>query len=71
MGFMPKMPRVSLTLFGRSFFLIVAELLVNALCWIVAGVLFSTTAAAQSMFSLALLSWASIANCEAAGFKFI
>jgi len=46
-----------LTLFGRSLALIVCELLANAACWVVAGVLFGRNSATQPILSLALLSW--------------
>jgi hypothetical protein len=49
------MPR--LTLFGRSLLLIVAELLVNAACWIVAGILFSKETWGQGIVGLAFLAW--------------
>jgi len=52
------LPRTAhLTLFGRSLLLIVAELLANACCWIVAGILFGKRGQNQSVLSLALLAW--------------
>ncbi|KAK7469310.1 hypothetical protein VKT23_003794 [Stygiomarasmius scandens] len=62
-----KIPR--LTLFGRSLLLILAELLLNATCWIVAGILFSKFSKAtegsdekgegpaKSILGLAMLAW--------------
>jgi len=62
-----KIPR--LTLFGRSLLLILAELLLNAVCWIVAGILFSRFSKAtedsdekgegpaKSILGLAMLAW--------------
>lgn len=50
-----SLPR--LTLFGRSLLLVVAELLVNAICWIVAGLLFGRHRETQPILSLALLAW--------------
>ena len=46
-----------LTLFGRSLLLIISELLANACCWIVAGVLFGKHDQTRSVLSLALLAW--------------
>lgn len=46
-----------LTLFGRSLLLVIAEILANAVCWIVAGVLFGTNPETRSILSLALLAW--------------
>jgi hypothetical protein len=46
-----------LTLFGRSLLLILSELLANAICWIVAGILFGRHGHSQSILSLALLAW--------------
>ena len=43
---------------GRSLLLIVSELLANAICWIVAGIVFGKHDNAQSFLSLALLAWA-------------
>ncbi|KAJ7112859.1 NicO-domain-containing protein [Mycena crocata] len=50
-----RMPR--LTLFGRSLMLMVSLLLVNAVCWIVAGILFGRKSDTQPLLSLALLAW--------------
>ncbi|KAF9468489.1 high-affinity nickel-transport protein-domain-containing protein, partial [Collybia nuda] len=46
-----------LTLFGRSLLLVVSELLLNAICWIVAGILFGRNRNTQPVLSLALLAW--------------
>ena len=46
-----------LTLFGRSLLLIVAELLANALCWIIAGILFGRKESTRPVLSLAILAW--------------
>ncbi|EIW59722.1 NicO-domain-containing protein [Trametes versicolor FP-101664 SS1] len=46
-----------LTLFGRSVLLLAAELLANAVCWIVCGILFGRRAETRSILSLALLAW--------------
>ncbi|KAI0269739.1 high-affinity nickel-transport protein-domain-containing protein [Gloeopeniophorella convolvens] len=46
-----------LTLFGRSALLIGAELLTNAICWVVAGILFGGHKDRQPILSLALLAW--------------
>ncbi|KAK7681581.1 hypothetical protein QCA50_015314 [Cerrena zonata] len=50
-----SLPR--LTLFGRSLLLVVCELIVNAVCWIVAGLLFGRRRETQPILSLALLAW--------------
>ena len=42
---------------GRSLLLIVSELLANAICWIVAGIVFGKHDNAQPFLSLALLAW--------------
>jgi nickel/cobalt transporter (NiCoT) family protein len=47
-----------LTIFGRSLFLIVAEVLVNALFWVVAGILFGRREDTRDILSLAMLAWA-------------
>lgn len=49
--------RRRLTLFGRSMILIGCELLANAICWIVAGILFGGRKESQSILSLSLLAW--------------
>ncbi|KAJ6605678.1 high-affinity nickel-transport protein-domain-containing protein [Mycena sp. CBHHK59/15] len=49
--------RVELTLFGRSLLLISALALANAVCWIVAGILFGRKSETQPILSLALLAW--------------
>ena len=46
-----------LTLFGRSVVLIGCELLVNAACWTVAGILFGGCKDTQQVLGLALLAW--------------
>ncbi|KAI0643135.1 NicO-domain-containing protein [Trametes meyenii] len=46
-----------LTLFGRSVLLLAAELLANAVCWIVCAILFGRRAGTRSILSLALLAW--------------
>ena len=48
-----------LTLFGRSVLLIAAELLANAVCWIVCAILFGRRSETRQILSLALLSWVS------------
>ena len=53
-----SLPR--LTLFGRSLLLVVFELLVNAVCWIVAGLLFGRHRETRPILSLALLAWVSV-----------
>ncbi|CAL1712900.1 unnamed protein product [Somion occarium] len=50
-----SLPR--LTLFGRSLLLLVSELVANAICWIVAGILFGRHRETQPILSLALLAW--------------
>jgi high-affinity nickel-transport protein len=49
------MPR--LTLFGRSLLLLGSLVLVNVVCWIVAGILFGRKSDTQPILSLALLAW--------------
>ncbi|KAI0283898.1 high-affinity nickel-transport protein-domain-containing protein [Russula aff. rugulosa BPL654] len=49
--------RQRLTLFGRSAMLVGCELLANAACWIVAGILFGGRENTQSILGLALLAW--------------
>jgi len=49
--------RHRLTLFGRSVVLIGCELLANAICWIVAGILFGGRRETQPILSLSLLAW--------------
>ncbi|KAF9565754.1 NicO-domain-containing protein [Agrocybe pediades] len=51
------MRRPSLTLFGRSLFLVLSCLTANAVCWIVAGILFGKTRETREILSLALLAW--------------
>ncbi|KAI0789798.1 high-affinity nickel-transport protein-domain-containing protein [Abortiporus biennis] len=50
-----NLPR--LTLFGRSLCLISSEIIANAVCWIVAGILFGRNSDTQPILSLALLAW--------------
>ncbi|KAH9080626.1 NicO-domain-containing protein [Lactarius deliciosus] len=50
--------RHRLTLFGRSVVLIGCELLANAICWIVAGILFGGRRETQPILGLSLLAWA-------------
>jgi hypothetical protein len=49
--------RRRLTLFGRSVVLIGCELLANAVCWVVAGILFGGRKDTQQVLGLALLAW--------------
>jgi high-affinity nickel-transport protein len=49
--------RGHLTLFGRSVALVGCELLANATCWVIAGVLFAGHEDSQPILSLALLAW--------------
>ncbi|EJC97755.1 NicO-domain-containing protein [Fomitiporia mediterranea MF3/22] len=46
-----------LTLFGRSLFLIILEILANAACWIAAGIAFGRREETRGTLSLALLAW--------------
>ncbi|KAL5523100.1 hypothetical protein ACEPAF_1367 [Sanghuangporus sanghuang] len=46
-----------LTLFGRSLLLIFLELVVNAVCWIAAGIAFGRRNETRSTLNLALLAW--------------
>ncbi|KAF8957005.1 high-affinity nickel-transport protein-domain-containing protein [Flammula alnicola] len=46
-----------LTLFGRSLLLIVCELAANAICWIVAGILFGKHSDTRPALGLSLLAW--------------
>ncbi|KAI8986207.1 NicO-domain-containing protein [Trametes punicea] len=52
---MALLPR--LTLFGRSVLLLAAELLANAICWVVCAILFGRRAETRPILSLALLAW--------------
>ncbi|KAI5889739.1 NicO-domain-containing protein [Schizophyllum commune H4-8] len=54
LAFWHRLPR--LTLLGRSLLLVVAELLVNAVFWAVAGILFGKNDT-RSILGLALLAW--------------
>ena len=49
--------RRRLTLFGRSVMLVGCELLANATCWVIAGILFGGHKNTQPILSLALLAW--------------
>ncbi|KAH9889835.1 NicO-domain-containing protein [Cubamyces lactineus] len=49
------MPR--LTILGRSVLLLTAELLANAVCWVVCAILFGRHAETRPILSLALLAW--------------
>jgi hypothetical protein len=49
--------RRRLTLFGRSVILIGCELLANAVCWVIAGILFGGHNNTQPILGLALLAW--------------
>ncbi|KAL1735641.1 high-affinity nickel-transport protein-domain-containing protein [Schizophyllum commune] len=53
--FWHRLPR--LTLLGRSLLLVVAELLINAVFWAVAGILFGKNDDTKSILGLALLAW--------------
>ncbi|EIN12727.1 hypothetical protein PUNSTDRAFT_60012 [Punctularia strigosozonata HHB-11173 SS5] len=52
-----KINQPRLTLLGRSLFLVVGELLANAICWIAAGLIFGRSSKTQPSLSLALLAW--------------
>ena len=56
-----------LTLLGRSVVLILCELLANATCWIVAGILFGRNEDTQPILGLALLAWVCIAPFHVRG----
>ena len=49
--------RRRLTLFGRSAMLVGCELLANATCWVIAGILFGGRKNAQPILGLGLLAW--------------
>ncbi|KAI5835816.1 NicO-domain-containing protein [Schizophyllum commune Tattone D] len=55
LAFWHRLPR--LTLLGRSLLLVVAELLINAVFWAVAGILFGKNNDTKSILGLALLAW--------------
>lgn len=55
LAFWRRLPR--LTLLGRSLLLVVAELLINAVFWAVAGILFGKNNDTKSILGLALLAW--------------
>lgn len=46
-----------LTVFGRSLLLIFGELMANAVCWILAGILFGRKQETREILSLCLLAW--------------
>lgn len=48
---------LSLTLLGRALLLLCCLLLSNAICWVLAGVLFGRKRDTQPILSLALLAW--------------
>ncbi|KAJ7134716.1 high-affinity nickel-transport protein-domain-containing protein [Mycena epipterygia] len=48
---------IQLTLFGRSLLLISSLIFANAICWILAGILFGRKSETQPILSLALLAW--------------
>lgn len=50
-----KLPK--LTIFGRSLLLLTGELLVNALFWVVAGLLFGRKNETHGVLNLCLLAW--------------
>lgn len=52
-----RLPSTNLTLFGRSFLLLISEIMANVVCWIVAGILFGRNRATAPVLSLALLAW--------------
>ena len=52
-----KMPRRRLSLFGRALVLVGAEIGVNAVVWIIAGICFGHT---DGILGLALLAWVSV-----------
>lgn len=60
-----------LTIFGRSLLLVVAEVLANAVCWIVAGVLFGRSRETQPILSLALLAWVSACTFQSLDVVFL
>ena len=55
--------RRRLTLLGRSLLLLGSELAVNAVCWIVAGILFGRNESTRPVLSLALLAWVCSTLC--------
>lgn len=46
-----------LSIFGRSALLVAAELVANAVCWVIAGLLFARNQDTRSIMNLALLAW--------------
>jgi len=44
-------------MFGRSLLLLISEVLANAICWILAGIIFGRRKSTQPILSLALLAW--------------
>jgi nickel/cobalt transporter (NiCoT) family protein len=53
-----------LTLFGRSVLLIAGELAVNAVMWIVSGLLFGRDPEKRSILNMALLAWVISTSCS-------
>ena len=49
-----------LTIFGRSLLLLTGELFLNALFWVVAGLLFGQRNETHGVLNLCLLAWVSI-----------
>lgn len=62
--------QLRLTLFGRSLCLLVSEVLANAVCWIVAGLLFGKHTHRESVLSLALLAWVRLHTVQMIEFLF-
>lgn len=52
--------KLRLTILGRSVLLIVSELVVNAICWTAAGLLFGRHSESSGFLSLAVLAWVRI-----------
>ncbi|KAF8349478.1 NicO-domain-containing protein [Amanita rubescens] len=46
-----------LTLFGRAILLLIAELIANALCWVIAAILFARSSTTRLIMDYALLAW--------------
>ena len=62
---MPLLQHLSfpkLTIFGRSLLLLTLELFMNALFWVIAGILFGRNNATLPVLNLALLAWVCISN---------
>lgn len=62
---------IRLTLFGRSLLIVVSELLANAVCWIVAGILFGRGGKTQTILSLASLAWVCAILNNGASFSYV